>query len=292
MKYRLLCMVLSFVFLTSCSETTKLESEENVIVTSTEQIIEQTAENTNEQQEKREYNGYITLITSLDPDIEKQLTDAQRKNIEVILDNMDSSDKELMSVLSLKKEKKAEENAPIYQAVITEVNEFEGKIYALRSYNVMGSSVIFDIWSTDGSTADYVGDFTASEYMWMYPVGNGLPVIVTYEFSARGHDYIKTPLIAAEVYTIENGKLKECFPDEGKQFFWLCEFEDTDTLNPNRLFILDKLEDGYHIAPEEITELVCNGIFKQDLMWCDGEIVCNGSSSCEASVEPFECTAL
>ncbi|MBQ8826173.1 MAG: hypothetical protein IJ007_03670 [Oscillospiraceae bacterium] len=283
-----LIILLTILTLTACAqETEKVTTTETTTesisvteeITSAEIAAEQINVTNSDLPIKSEYNDYITLNTSISPDTEKNLTDIQRKHIEVILNETDSTDKDIMSVLSLKKETADKEHAPVFQADITAVYELDGKTYAVRSYPVMGSSVMYDIWCTEGNTAEYVGDFTASEYVWQYPLKNGQPVMVSYEFYSRGHDYSKTPLIAADVYVIENGKLTECHPDDGKQFFWLCEFESTDKSDQNRLFILDKLEEGYSIAPEDVTELVQNGSFKQELMWSEGKLTAEKSTA-------------
>ena len=224
-----------------------------------------------------EYNGYIVLktdissfILSCQNDDAGNLTDSECKNIEYIVENMDSTNKAIMESLSAGREAVAEENARTYYAEISGLYEADGKTYMIRECSVMGSTVIYDLWCTDGDSVEYVGDFVSSEYVWMYPIKNGKSVIVTYEFTVRGFDYSKSPLIAANVYTIESGILTEYELESDKQFFWLYKPNSDGSSEENELYILNAIEEGYIFAPEDITELALKGKLNQEIEW-DGD---------------------
>ncbi len=228
---------------------------------------------------KHEYNGRVILktdffsfILSCQKDDESKLTDTQYQNIEYLAKNMDSADRAIMKLLSAGLETVAEENAPTYYAEIFGVYDLEEKTYMIRGYHIMGSSFIYEIWCTDGNTIEYVGDFVSTKYEWMYPIKDGKPVIVTYEFTVRGFDYSKSPLIAANVYTIESSMLTEYKLENDKQFFWLYKSKSEGIPEGNELYILDAIEDGYIFAPEDVTELALKGELNQEIGWDNGKI--------------------
>lgn len=219
-----------------------------------------------------EYNGTIVLETDVSLIDLDNLTTTQHLHLKFIMENIISTDKEIMTILSKKKSPETIENAPKYYADILDIYEYDNKTYLVRSCMLMGGISIFDIWSTDGNTVEYVGDFITSEYQWMYPIQMGKPVIVTTEFVSRGFDYSTAPVIASKVYTLENNNLAEYKLSNDKQFFWLYSSQEDKQVKGNRLFILDAIEDNNSVAPNEIIEAVLNNTFEQEIAWVDNKI--------------------
>ena len=263
MKKTIIGIALAFcLLLTACSVHAKSDTE-----SITEAAAISSISDDHNKSPKRECNGYIVLETSLSLSKE-DVTDKQFSDAEKILNLLDSKDKSMMNSLSIGKEKAGKTDLETFYAEICDVFSFEDSTYIVRSCSVISGTVLFDIWCYDGTNVNYAGDFTASEYKRVYPVKKEMPVIAAYTFSVRGFNYADAPVIAADVYTIENNMLEKCGTEAGKQFFWLYN-EDEDK---SRLFIFDEIKDGSCFAPDDIQNLALSGDIKQELAWDNGRL--------------------
>lgn len=273
LKYTI--VLLSVFVFSSCSERTNIvisEEKDNYLTESNIINSETTMLSNNKINNITEYNGTIILETDVSLIDLDNLTTTQYIHLKFVMENIVSSNKEIMTILSKKKPPEPIENAPKYYANILDIYEYDNQTYLVRSCMLMGGISIFDIWSTDGNTVEYVGDFVTSEYQWMYPIQMGKPVIVTTEFVSRGFDYSTAPVIVSKVYTLENNTLTEYTLSNDKQFFWHYSSQEDDQIKGNRLFILDAVEDTTSVAPDEIIDAVLDNTFKQELAWVDNKI--------------------